>query len=321
MGFYMGRDSVGGSDVTSKAPSNNTVELLEETFENALRGDEKALEVLLTLIKSRYGNLILSRLRHHRGRSRTATIEDVFQQSLLDLMEQVKAGALSDLKDTERRDVVGYFQVLCDRKLENLKKARLDPLYSPHKEVLPEHVRKDKRVGEEAFIPGDERKTEQLLRHQRLLHEAIGTLDPADRNILDRYLAGVPYSELSTETGIKVSTLESLVTRIKQRLAERILDQSPTARIHHGLDETPTRSKSLAPTAEEVREAIEELPLDIQEAIRFVHLKAGSVEKLAKKLGDRGLEKAQARLKRGYDSLSIKLDLPFPDSFSLLKDE
>src|SRR5580765_259224 len=100
MGFYMGRDSVGGSDVTSKAPSNNTVELLEETFENALRGDEKALEVLLTLIKSRYGNLILSRLRHHRGRSRTATVEDVFQQCRLDLMEQVKAGALSDLKDT-----------------------------------------------------------------------------------------------------------------------------------------------------------------------------------------------------------------------------
>ncbi len=309
------------SDVTPKPPSNNTVELLEETFENALRGDTQALDVLLTLIKSRYGNLILSRLRHHRGRSHTATIEDIFQQSMVDLMEQIKAGALSDLQDSERRDIVGYFQNLCDRKLENLRKQRLDPLFNPNKEVLPEHVRRDKRTDGEASIPGEERKTEQFLRHQGLLRQAMETLDPSDRKILDLYLARVPYAQISKETGVKVSTLESLVTRIKQKLADRILEQSPTARLHHGMEELPEKPRSLAPTAAEIREAIEGLPRDTQDAITFVHLKGGSIERLAKKLGERGLAKAQARLKRGYESLQIKLDLPFPDSFSILNDE
>lgn len=319
MGFEMGRDKVSSRDVAPKAPSNNTIELLEETFENALRGDGQALEVLLTLIKSKYGNLILSKLRHHRGRSQTATIEDIFQQSMVDLMDQIKAGALSDLKESERRDVVGYFQSLCDRKLENHRKQRLDPLYAHDKEVMPEHIRENKRIGTEAYIPGDEHKSDKALRHHELLREAKEMLSPSDRNIFDRYLAGVPYAEISQLTGVKVPTLESLVTRIKQKIAERILEQSPTARLHHGLPEQPT--KSLVPTAAEIRGAIEDLPRDTQDAITFVHLAGGTVEKLAKKLGDRGLEKAQARLKRGYESLQIKLDLPFPDSFSILKDE
>lgn len=315
----MGRDEVSSSDVTPKSPSNNTVALLEETFESALRGDARALEVLLTLIKSRYGNLILKRLRHHRGRSHTATIEDIFQQSMLELMEQIKSGALSDLQESERRDVVGFFQSLCDRKLENSRKQRVDPLYDRHKAVLPEHLREDKRVGGEALIPGDERKTEQLLRHRRLLQQAKERLDHSDRALLEKYLAGASYAELSAETGIKVSTLESLVTRIKQQLAEMILDQSPTARLHHGIDEEKFQPQRLPPTAAEIRRAIEDLPRDTQEAIKFVHLRGGTVEKLAKTLGERGLEKAQARLKRGYESLSVELDLPFPDSFSLLK--
>jgi len=312
---------VDAPDVTDKAPSNNTVELLEETFENALRGDEKALDVLLTLLQSRYGNLILSRLRHHRGRSRTATIEDIFQQSMLELMERVKAGAFSDLEESERRDVVGYFQGLCDRKLENHRKARLDPIYDPNKKAPSMYLRKDRRVGGEAPIPGMERRSAQVERHRTLLQEAMGTLDPSDRQILDRYLAGTSYADLALETGIKVSTLESLITRIKQKLADRILHQSPTARIHHGLSEDVPPSRSLAPTAEEIQTAIQGLPRDIQNAVTFVHLNSGTVDRLAQSLGDRGVEKAQARLKRGYDLLSLRLDLPFPDSFSLLRHE
>ena len=117
--------------------------------------------------------------------------------------------------------------------------------------------------------------------------------------------------------------MESLVSRIKQGLAERIYEQSRTARLHQEGDDEPRESDQTAPSClpapGEIRAAIDDLPIDTQRAIEFVHVKGGSIEQLAKSLGPRGIEKAQARLKRGYESLSLKLDLPFPDSFSLLR--
>jgi RNA polymerase sigma factor (sigma-70 family) len=314
----MGRDRMGRSDTPSKDWSGNTVELLHETFEEALRGDPKALDVLLTLVKGTYGTLILARLRHHRGRSGTATIEDVFQQSMVDFVEDVRSGALGLLDRDVREDVVGYFQKLCDRRLENLKRARLDPVLALRKEELPRQLVRDRRRLQEIPIPGVERHDQALERHQELLHVEIRKLDPSDRAILEDYLAGVPYAEISKKTGVKVSTLESLVTRLKSRLADRILRVSQTARLHHGRPEAPSSEPAAPPTAELVRRAIDDLPIETQQAIRFVHLEGGSIERLAQSLGARGLVKAQARLKRGYESLSVKLDLPFPDSFSLL---
>lgn len=310
-----------GSHVSPEPASNQTALLLDETFESALRGDAKALEMLLTLLKTRYGNLIFRKLRVHRGRSHTATMEDIFQESMVELIEQIKSGALAELEESERRDLVGYFQSLCDRRLENLRKARLDPLFDRNKSSVPFDLSRDKRIGEKVPIPGDGRKTERLQRHQGLLQNGIARLDPFDRLVLERHLAGVPYALISKETGTKVSTLESLVSRIKHSLAERILHQSPTARIHQRGDESSapgTSSRSLLPTPQEIREAIRGLPVDTQRAIEFIHLKGGTVEQLAKSLGARGVEKAQARLKKGYESLSLKLEVSFPDSFSLL---
>ena len=76
---------------------------------------------------------------------------------------------------------------------------------------------------------------------------------------------------------------------------------------------------SCAPRRKEILEALEELPVEAQAAIDFVHVKGRSIVELARSLGDRGLEKAQARLELGYESLACKLDIPFPESFEFLK--
>lgn len=315
MGENMGRDLKVGP-ASPEVPTNPTADLLNETFEAALRGDPEALQALVSLLQTRYGNLIWKRLLHRPRGAQHATLEDIIQESLVDFIAEIKSGALHELPETERRDVVGYFQDLCDRKLKRLKRPRRDPVLAVEKESIPSEVAEDKRLGRQVIAPGLDRKTE---RHQFLLHQEIGKLDSLDRLVLERYLAGVPYLDISKETGKKVSTLESLITRIKQRLGDRIASQSETAQIHQERKEESGRKNSCLPTAEEILAAVEELPIETQNAIRFIHLKGGSIDQLAKSLGDRGLEKAQARLKRGYESLSVRLDLPFPDSFEGLE--
>jgi DNA-directed RNA polymerase specialized sigma24 family protein len=304
-----------GSQRLPEPHPNQTTDLLKQAFEAALRGDPEALEVLLTILKTRYGKRIFKALRHHRGYAHTATIDDIFQQSVVDFIEEVRSGALQELPESERQNVVRYFQRICDRKLENLKKARKDPLLDPKKSAVPFDIVEDKRNPGHPDIPGVERKTE---RHLGLLYREMARLAPFDRLVLDRYLAGIPYSEISRETGTKISTLESLVTRVKQKLADRIAEVSPTAKLNLELISEPAQERSCLPTREEILAAIEELPIETQNALRFVHVDGGSIDALAKSLGERGLEKAQARLKRGYESLNLKLDLSFPDSFEIL---
>ena len=73
------------------------------------------------------------------------------------------------------------------------------------------------------------------------------------------------------------------------------------------------------PLQKEILAAIEDLPIEAQHAILFVHVNGGSIDALARSLGDEGLVLAQAQLESGYESLSVTLGVPFPDSFGLLK--
>ena len=137
--------------------------------------------------------------------------------------------------------------------------------------------------------------------------------------MLERYLAGVPFGDMAKETGRKAASLEIHVTRIKQRIADRIALQRPAASSVSGREKLPAKEASCVPKKQEILAALEELPVEAQAAIDFVHVKGRSIVALAKTLGDRGLEKAQARLELGYESLTRKLDIPFPDSFEFLK--
>ena len=65
----------------------------------------------------------------------------------------------------------------------------------------------------------------------------------------------------------------------------------------------------------EIEAAIAILPPTIKEAAVFVHVERRSVDEFARKLGDRGYEKAQARLTQAYRSLSGRMKVPFPEAF------
>jgi len=304
-----------GPELLPESPPNQSRDLVNQAFEGALRGNAEALKVLLSLLKTRYGKGIFKALRHHRGYAQTATMEDIFQQSIVDFIQEIESRALRELPESERRNIVQFFQRMCDRKLENLRRPRRTALYSQKKNAIHVDIIEDKRNPRTQVIPGAERRTEA---HLELLNKHIGQLDDFDRLVLERYLEGVPYSEIAKETGKKIPTLESLVSRIKRRLADAIAEESPTARLNLERTEEPAPTRSCLPTRDEVLSAIEDLPLETQKAIEFVHVKGGSVEDLAKSLGERGREKAEVRLKRGYESLSLLLDLPFPDSFEVL---
>jgi len=293
-----------------KPGPERTADVLNEAFESALRGDGAALQALLSILKTRYGQEIFKLLRQHRGTAHTATMEDIFQQSIVDFMEQIKSGALRELPESERSDVVRYFKTLCDRKLEDLRKKRKDPLFKRQKLDLHDGLTQNRRLS------GSDSENNP---HRELLRSEIEALDPFDRLVIERYLDEVPYSEISKETGMKISTLESLVTRIKEKLEDRILLLSPTARLSREREKASRPMRSCLPSPEEIQAAIEDLPIEAQHAIEFVHVKGGTIDALARSLGDQGLVLAQAQLESGYESLSVALRVPFPDSFGLLK--
>lgn len=307
MGCILGRDHGVGSP--SQTGPQQTGDVLSEAFEAALRGDGAALGALVSILKTRYGQEIFKLLRQHRGTAHTATMEDIFQQSIVEFMEQIKSGALAELPESERSDVVRYFKTLCDRKLEDLRKQRKDPLFKRQKQQLHDGLTKDRR------LPGGGPENNP---HRDLLRREIAALDPFDRLVIDRYLDEVPYCEISKETGKKISTLEALVTRIKEKLEDRILMQSPTARLSRERQKGPGPEKSCLPDAKEIRAAIEDLPIEAQNAIEFVHLKGGTIDALARSLGEQDLKIARAQLEAGYEALSVALGIPFPDSFELL---
>lgn len=303
-------------------PSPKTVELLEEAFENALRGDGEALKVFVTLLETRYKKVIQGGMKTHRKGTSTDTVEDVFQDSLVWLIEQMKAGPDGDIPEEARRNIVQYFQTSCDRRIENARKPRLDPVLERHKSAVPFDITEDKRVGRSSAQPGEEAWDVQLSRHQALLQAEMDRLSPENRRLLELYLSKMPYSDIAKETGQPVSTLESQVIRLKQRLAERIFFQSQTAQIHQSRPKPEKKAShdetARQPSRDEIHTALGNLPIDIKRAIEFVHLRGGTVEDLAKSLGSDGLDKAKARLERGYESLGLELDAPFPESFSLL---
>jgi DNA-directed RNA polymerase specialized sigma24 family protein len=286
---------------------------LNEAFEAALRGDREALASLLTILKTRYGQSVFSLLRSRRDSARPAVLEDAGRTSVGEFLQEIQGGALRDLPEPERRDVVQFFSGLCERALDKRRKdssparprtegprGSLDPKRGPGS---PEPRRN--------FLGRDE--------HWKLLQGEIGALDAFDRLVLERYLAGVSYDDMARETGRKSAALEIHVTRIKQRIADRIAVQNPPADGPSEREKLPAKEVSCAPRKQEILSALEELPVEAQAAIDFVHVKGRSIVALAKTLGDHGLEKAQARLELGYESLTRKLDIPFPESFEFLK--
>jgi DNA-directed RNA polymerase specialized sigma24 family protein len=284
-------------------------DLLQDAFEVALRGDRDALATLLLLLKTKAGRSVFAPLRTRRGPSAPAPADPASRPSVQEFLEELRTGALRELPDDERGEAVRFFVSFCDR---NLEKHRRDSSVQRMQAESPKQAEARRSPSTSVPPPASPRREEAW----KLLQGEIGTLDAFDRLILERFLAGVPFAEMAKETGRKVAAVEVHISRIKQRIADRLALQCG-ARSETSL--LPDREPSCAPRRKEILEALEELPVEAQAAIDFVHVKGRSIVELARSLGDRGLEKAQARLELGYESLACKLDIPFPESFEFLK--
>ncbi len=167
-------------------------------------------------------------------------------------------------------------------------------------DLIPDH---------NARIPGEGRHTE----HLALMAEAARQLSPENFAIYQMHLDQVPIKEIALRTGKKEETLRNTLVRIREQLQEYIVPKSQTAEFNYRKQQILAKRR---PSWERILDAISVLPPTIEEAIRYVHLEKHSPEELARKLGDRGVEKANARLKQGYMTLSGQLKYPFPEAFS-----
>ena len=274
-------------------------------LERSMQGDEEGTEALFSLLDSQYGQKVLARLRHSRSQAHTQTIEDVMQDSLVELLRRIREGELKDLS-TEKKDAVAtYFQKLCDGKLANVVRGRVDPLFARNKLQVPNTV-----IDEQAEIPGDS-DTRQS-RHQRLLNSAVVRLGDEEQRVMELYRAGVPLADIAKDLGKTEGAVQFLVFDAKRRLLLDIASTSPTAKQElHRSEERRNR----VPTREEVEKVVKVLPPELKQAVTFIHLDGGTAEQLAQNLGQRGREKVATRLKTAYRSLSGRMRLPFPETF------
>lgn len=280
---------------------------LNVLFEKALRQDAEALRNLLTLLHTKHYQEVVGRLKGLGTGARTKTIDDIFQDTITNLMERLQSGELKDLDAERRQDVLKYFQGLCNGRLRDHVRPRKNPALKRHLAPLHEEI-PDRSVR----IPGEQRNTEHIL----LLNDAVNRLDPEFARILRMYLDDIPYEKMAELTGKKVETLRNIVVRIKSVLVADILPRSETARIN--FERKRREPLRVLPRWEEIVDAIGLLPIEAQEAIRFVHLEKHTESELAGRLGVKGAEKAQARLGWGYQILSRELNYPFPDAFRVV---
>jgi RNA polymerase sigma factor (sigma-70 family) len=276
---------------------------LDVLLERALLGDAVAARMFVTLLQTRYHQSLVDAMRQFPA-AHTQTVEDVIQDTIISLMEKLESGELRDLSADDRSDFLKYFKRLLMGALRNTVRERMSPVLAREKEPLREEI-----LDDHAPIPGDARDTEHLV----LIKDAMGQLDPESARLLQMYLDQIPFSEIARITGKKEHTLKNDVRRIKQELRMEILPRSATAQLHL---ETQERRARTWPSRTDIEAAIRSvLPPEIEEAVVFVHLQHQTIDELARTLGDRGYEKAQARLRLAYRTLSGRLKAPFPEAF------
>jgi RNA polymerase sigma factor (sigma-70 family) len=299
----MGRDLDVGSDSVPRPRLTGESDAQDVLLGRALAGDGEAAHCLVALLQSEYHGRVTGRMKSLHTGAHTGTIEDVFQDSILSLMERLKAGELRDLPADSRQDILKYFQRVCDGKLRDVVRVRISPALSRKKEEVPEEV-----LDDQVPIPGDSRQTEYL----ELIDDAIDRLEPEHGQLLRKYLDGASYEEIAAVTGRGVGALKMLILRLKKDLQEDIVPRSATAKLKYEEEEARLRRW---PTRPEIEAAMAILPPEIKEAVVLVHVEHRSMEDLAQKLGLRVCEKAEARIEQAYRSLAGRLKAPFPEAF------
>jgi RNA polymerase sigma factor (sigma-70 family) len=269
----------------------------------ALCGDTEAGQLLMTLLSTDHYQTIIGRLKGMGTGANTHTVEDVFQDTIMDLMGKLEAGELKDLPEERRKDALKYFQGLCNGKLRDVVRARKSPALQRRKAQIPE-----KFADPKARIPGEQRDTE----HFALLDEAIGRLDPEQAQVIKMYREGIPYEEMARRTGKLEETLRNIVARLKTGMLMDVISRSETAAFNYERLQKESRRKA---SRKEIEAAVAKLPAISKDAFMFVHYEGHTVEELAARLGDDDPHRAQARLEDAYRLLNQQFNDLFPDAY------
>src|SRR5690349_12240590 len=168
-------------------------EALDVLLDRALLGDEEAARLLVTLLQTKHYKDIFSGLRKSQL-AHTQTVEDVMQDSIISLLDKLRAGELADLAPEARRDFLSYFKGVLTGNLRNAVRERMSPVLSRSKAPLHDEI-PDKNAG----APGSSGNTE----HLALVRQAAANLDPESEKLLQMYLDGMTYPEISRATGRK----------------------------------------------------------------------------------------------------------------------
>lgn len=269
----------------------------------ALGGESEAGQLLMSLLCTDYYKMIIGRLKGMGTGANTHTVEDVFQDTIMDLMGKLEAGELKDLPEERRKDALKYFQGLCNGKLRDVVRARKSPALQRRKAQIPE-----KYADPNAKIPGEQHQTE----HFALLDEAISRLDPEHARIVKMYREGIPYEEIARRTGKLEETLRNLIKRLKTGMLMDVISKSETAAFNYERLQKQSRRKA---TLKEIEAAVAKLPDINKDAFMFVHYEGRSVEDLGQRLGDDDPHRAQGRLEDAYRLLNGQFNEIFPDAY------
>ena len=280
---------------------------LRVLLDQAILGDAEAAEHLVTLLGTKYYQRVLNRLEALKTEAKKPTLQDIFQDSIIELTQSLKSGGLKDLAEKDRQNVLYYFQNLCRDNLKNLLHRRKSPLLKHHLAELPEGL-----ADPNVKIPGEQRHTE----HLELIAGAINRLDPDHALIMKLYKDQVSFEEMGRRLDKNAGTLRNQVVYLKEKLIVDIASRSETANFY--LQKRQKESAKRPPTWEELAEAVELLPPKLREAAHFVAVEGRSIGAYSRGLGEGGPSEVEARLFLAYENLSKRFGVEFPDALGLM---
>lgn len=127
--------------------------------------------------------------------------EDLFQEILLQLWKSFPN------YDNNRKFSTWMYRVALNTAISQLRSSQKDILN--FKEVLPEDIKDE---------------TSDKKENSKILHDAIGKLNKAEKSLIILYLDNLQYNEIAEITGISVSNVGVKINRIKSKL-QKILKE------------------------------------------------------------------------------------------------
>src|SRR5262245_27865025 len=290
-------------DMTEQVRPDDDAEILPTLLGKAIKEkDDQALVALISLLGTpQYRRRILGYLRPIRG-VHTSTREDVVQDTFIRFMERVRSGRVTEVPP----DVVQYVARLATYGLRARLRAKL--------------IHSGREC--QSFTTEIQNVTDTRLRgpvtqldmrdHRKVLDEALSELPADDREILLLCHEDLTYRQVGDRVGKSEEAVRKVAKRAEAKVLEKLIQKGPTfAATYREQLGSPPRP---APTAEDLRKAVDTLPPELRSVIAALHYEKRSLDQLVAALGR---EKAEARRDAGYEMLAMQFGgLPFPETLN-----